>query len=462
MVVSERVGQRTRPGRGLVVAAVAVVVAPLVLLLILRLWPTLDVLWQHHPAHFWLVLGAAAVAVTLGYTVTEAARRRHDARLFIVSLAFLAGAGFLGLHALATPGVMVGPNAGFELATPLGLAVGSVFVALSAIDFTPEASQRIMARSRAILMTLAGLMVVWAVVSLAEVPPLNEPIPDGRLQGWQIVVAVIGVLGYGAGGVGYYRIYRHRGARIVLAFAVAFGLLGVSTVVIAFSVNWRVSWWEWHVLMLVAFGVIAAAARKEWHEERFSALYLEQTLRGTREASVLFADLQGFTTYSERTGPQEVSEMLNTYFARLVPLMQEYGGEVHQLIGDAIMVVFNKHGDQPDHARLAARAALAFQDAAAEFTSTYPDWPKFRVGVNSGEVAAGVLGERGHRKYDVIGDTVNLAARLEAQAPVGKVVVGEGTRSRLPEGTIVEQLAPLQVKGKAQPVTAFVLHSLPA
>jgi adenylate cyclase len=452
--------ERTRPSAGLVWLVVAVI-APLALLAALRLWPALDLQWHNNPAHFWLVLAAAAIATTLGYNVSVAARRRHDARLFMVSLAFLAGAGFLGLHALATPGVLIGPNAGFELATPVGLVVGSLFAAASAIEFTPETSRRIMARSQGILLALLGLMVVWLAVSLAELPPLDAEVPEEALDGWQLVFAGIGVVGYGAGSWGYWRLYRRRHAPIVLVFAIAFALLAVSLIVLAFALNWRVSWWEWHVLMLVAFGMIALAARREWHEERFSALYLEQTLDGTTEASILFADLESFTPYSERTEATEVRRMLDTYFSPLIPQMRELGGDVHQLIGDAVMVVFNKHGDQPDHARLAARAALAFQETAGQIAAANPDWPRFRVGVNSGEIASGVVGERGHRKHDVIGDTVNLAARLESQAPVGGVLIGEGTRAALPDGAVVEELPPMRIKGKAEPVTAYVLRALP-
>jgi class 3 adenylate cyclase len=444
-------------------AVVAVVVlAPLALLALLRARPALDAIWENHPAHFWLVLAASAIATVLGYAVATASRRRQDARLFVISLGFISGAGFLGLHALATPGVLVGPNAGFELATPIGLVLGGVFVALSTIDFSPRASRRIMARSTQYLAALVVLMLAWAVVSIAELPPLNNPLQQEALQGWQVVLAVLGIAGYTAGSLGYLRLYRRRGARFVLAVALAFALLAAAMVVIAFAVNWRISWWEWHVLMLAAFGLMAAAAREEWHEERFSALYLEQTLAGAREVSVLFADLQGFTPYSERTPPQGVKRMLDAYFARLVPLMEEQGGEVHQLIGDAVMVVFNKQGDHPEHALLAARAGLAFQDAAADIARTEPDWPRFRVGLNSGEVVAGVLGERGHRKHGVIGDTVNLAARLEGQAPVGEVVIGEGTYNRLPEGTLVEPLPPLVLKGKSEPVTGYILRAVPA
>ncbi len=457
-----RVGSAGAARRPSWLAAGTVVVAPLVLLALVRLVPALDARWENHPAHFWLVLAASAIATSLGYAVTAAARRRRDARLLLVSLAFISGAGFLGLHALATPGVLVGPNAGFELATPVGLLLGSIFVALSAIDFSATTSRMITARSRTMLVSLMGLMLAWAAASLAQVPPLNDPLQQETLAGWQVLLAVLGVVGYGSGAIGYWRLYRRRGAQVILAAALAFALLAEAMVVIAYAVNWRISWWEWHVLMLGAFGVIAMAARREWHEERFSALYLEQTLAGAKEVSVLFADLQGYTSFADRTPPAAVAQMLNTYFSRLVPLMEQLGGEVQQLIGDAIMVVFNKEGDQPDHALLAGRAGLALQQAATEIADRHPGWPRFRVGINSGEVITGVVGgERGHRKHDVIGDTVNLAARLESQAPVDRVVVGEGTFTRLPEDAVLEPLPPLVVKGKSAEVSAYVLHALP-
>ena len=86
----------------------------------------------------------------------------------------------------------------------------------------------------------------------------------------------------------------------MIAVAVAFALLAEAMIVIAWARNWHASWWEWHLLMLGSFLLIAETARTEWHEERFSALYLDQTLAGARDVSVLLADLSGFTSFSER------------------------------------------------------------------------------------------------------------------------------------------------------------------
>jgi adenylate cyclase len=431
------------------------------LLGLLLIHPGLDEAWENHPAHFWLVLSAAAVSVGLGYAVGVAARRRRDARLFLVSLAFVAAAGFLGLHALATPGVLLGKNGGFELATPFGLAVAGLFAAGSGLPLRPLAAERVLRFAWVLIGALTALLAAWAAVSLSEVPPLTGELGAEELNGWQITLAVLGVVFYAIAAWGYFRLYRRRRAQFLLGVALAFALLAEAMLVIAWARNWRASWWEWHVLMLIAFTAIAVSARGEWHEERFSPLYLDETLANTREATILFADLQGFTSYSERTPPARVATMLNGYFGRLVPLLEREGGVVHQIIGDAVMVIFNQHGDQPDHAARGARTALAFQEAAAEIAADHPEWPRFRAGVNSGEVLSGLVGgSSGHRKHGVVGDTVNLAARLESVAPVGRVVIGAETAAALPAGAVVERLPPLQVKGKEEAVEAYLLHRL--
>ena len=141
---------RTRSGEADLVW-LAVVVAPLVLLAILLARPAIDVSWENQPAHFWLVLGAAAVATALGWAVSIAARRRRDARLLLISLAFIASSGFLGLHALATPTVLLGQNAGFELATPFGLVVAGVFAAASSLELSPERARSVVRRAPLLL-----------------------------------------------------------------------------------------------------------------------------------------------------------------------------------------------------------------------------------------------------------------------------------------------------------------------
>lgn len=439
----------------------AAAVAPLLLLAVLLARPQIDGAWENHPAHFWLVLGAALVATALGFSVATAARRRRDARLFLISLAFIASAAFLGLHALATPGVLLGPNAGFELATPVGLLLAALFAAVASLELGTKRADATLRLAPTLLVALGALVVVWAAVSLAELPPLDDPLADERLDGWQLILAAVGVGLYGVAAFGFLRLNRRRQERFVLAFALAFVLLAEAMVVIAWARNWQVSWWEWHVLMLASFLLIAFVARAEWHEERFSALYLDETLAGTRDVSVILADLAGYTGYSERHPPDDVAAMLNAYYGRIIPLMERAGGEVHQIVGDELMVIFGKDATIGDHALRAARAALLLQRVAQRTAAEHEDWPRFRVGVSSGEVLAGVVGAAsGHRKHGIVGDVVNLAARLQASAPVGGVLISEETFRQLGARAVVEALPPLRVKGKRDPVTAYVLHRL--
>lgn len=124
------------------------------------------------------------------------------------------------------------------------------------------------------------------------------------------------------------------------------------------------------------------------------------------------------------------------------------------------MVTFNRGGDQPDHAVRAARAGLALQAAASAVAVDHPEWPRYRVGINTGSALVVVLGTGGGRTYSVIGDTVNVAARLEGIAPVGAVAIGSATAAVL-EGARTEQLGSLSVKGRAAPVDALLLGHLP-
>ena len=113
----------------------------------------------------------AVVSVGLGLATGEAARRRGDARVFLVALAFLVAAGFLGLHALATPGVLLdSPNTGFVIATPVGLLLAAGFAAASALDLSPATSAAIMRRQGLLRGAVFAVLALWAAASLAAVP----------------------------------------------------------------------------------------------------------------------------------------------------------------------------------------------------------------------------------------------------------------------------------------------------
>jgi adenylate cyclase len=442
-----------------IVLTAVVLAVPLLGLFLLVLRPEFDLRWENHPIHFWLVLMTALLAAVLAYATGEAAGRRGDARLLYVSLAFLSSAGFLALHALATPGVLLSKsNTGFAIATPVGVAIGSAFAVISTRDFSGDSAVRNVRLGMRLRWALLGLMVLWGIWSLAGLPPLNRP--PQFAESFPLVLAVPAVLLYAASAARYVQLWRQHPSLMLLAVPSAFILLAESMIAMAFARNWRLSWWEWHVLMLVAFGLVALSARASWREERFGELYLRQTSSGSREISVLFADLEGFTAFSETHEPDEVAGMLNEYFAVAVPaVVSPYRGDVDRIIGDALMVTFNKRGDQPDHAERAAGAGLALQEATLRLAEQHPDWPRFRVGINSGHVSVSLLGAAGGRTHTIIGDTVNIASRIEGRAPTGGVAIGPDTKALLPDA-VTTPLGRLQLKGKQEPLDVHLLTAL--
>lgn len=436
------------------IATAAALTLPLLGLALLLSKPSLDTAWENHRAHFWLVLATGAVNAVLAYATGSAARRRGDARVFLVSLAFLAAAGFLGLHALATPQVLLDkPNAGFALATPVGLLIAAGFVAASCADLEGPTGVWVMRHAQILQGGLLALMALWAAASLLELPPLDDPTAPERATGPFLVLAIPAIALYAFAVVRYVGYWSRRRSPVLLGMAAAFALLAEAMIAVAFARNWHASWWEWHLLMLCAFGLIAFNAQRQWHEERFGDLYLDRTVAGKRELSVIFADLAGFTSFSEQHDPREVAAMLNEYFQVVIPpIVDRFGGEIDNIIGDALMVTFNVRGDQPDHAERAARAALAMTSGMEVVASDHPGWPRFRVGVNTGVAAVTLLGAAGGRTHTVIGDAVNVASRLEGQAPVGGVAISGETLQALGSAARAERLGAVQVKGRREAV----------
>jgi adenylate cyclase len=450
-------GVLSKSGAIALVVALAVPVAGLALLLAS---PSNDHHWDHQPSHFWLVLVAAAIAATLAWSVASSALRRSDGRLLLVSMAFGAAAAFLGLHALATPRVLLpGSNQGFVVAVPAGLLLSAGFAVWSAIPLDGSRGRWLIAHATAMRTALPLIAVAWGVWSLAELPPLDDPTPVESGSAVMVLLGVPTTAGFVIASWQYLRIARRRRAMLLVAVAAAWALLAESSIAVSFTENWRISWWEWHVLMVAAFAAIAFAAVRMPEYERFSDMYLDEVSGGTRQVSVLFADLKGFTQFSEQRSPEAVRLMLNTYLEAVLPAVRASGGRVDRLIGDAVMVTFNVSAEQPDHAARAAAAALDLQRAASTVAEQHPDWPRFRSGVNTGEAVVGVLGDSAERDYTVLGDTVNVAAHIEALAPVEGVAISDATRRAVP-GAHVVALGTVQLKTRATPIEIWRLERI--
>src|SRR5919108_2750107 len=179
-----------------------------------------------------------------------------------------------------------------------------------------------------------------------------------------------------------------------------------------------------------------------------------------RQATVLFADLSGYTAAAERMDPEAVKALVDRTLRRLGEEIERFGGSIDKFIGDNVMGVFGApitHEDDPERA---VRAGLAMQgameEANRESKEKYGVEFSLRVGINSGEVMAGAVGDR----YTVMGDPVNVAARLQAAGRPDSVTVGEPTY-RATEGAIAyERLEPLTLKGKEEPVPAWEATSV--
>ncbi len=167
-----------------------------------------------------------------------------------------------------------------------------------------------------------------------------------------------------------------------------------------------------------------------------------------KTVTVLFCDVTGSTALGETTDPEVLRALLARYFDRMKAIVESHGGTVEKFIGDAVMAVFGIPASHEDDALRACRAATEMRDALPELGIGG------RIGVNTGEVVTGTA------ERLATGDAVNVAARLEQAAAPGEVLIGESTFALVREAVAAEQVDPLALKGKSEPVPAFRLLSV--
>jgi class 3 adenylate cyclase len=609
--------------------------------------PGADLLWQHHGAHFWLVAAVAGVNVAIGAAMSRAAHHRADGRLFLVSLVFLAAAGFLLAHALATPGVLIGhPNAGFDMAMTVGLVIGSVLAVLSTSRIVAGAVRWRLG----LLLGLAVVLVAWVLVSMLDVPPLNRQTQTRDVEGPMVWVTLAAVVLYAVAAGRFYLFYRRTPSVVLISVVTAFALLAEAMVAVTLADKWRLSWWEWHLILTFAFLFVGYSAYVQYRREGsatglFDGLAAGYTVRRVREqyetaleelvtalqssergerperlaarmaarfdltekqaavldraaaalvaerdssarlgalvavgeqariaageeeflraavtavedsfgsvhirlpsehrpdldgsalpltvkgrlagevwipeggppelraalanqlsiglenarlygelstlfrqylspdvaaalladpgqaalggqvvnVTALFADLRGFTAFSEIVEPATIVEMLNRYYAVAVPCILDNGGTIIQFVGDALLALFNAPARQEDHEAKAVQAALQMQEAVRLVARDRPDWPRFRLGANTGPALVGNIGSESLRGFNAMGDAVNVAARLQTIAQPGQVVIGGATFDALGDRAQTLLIGDLDVAGRRQKVRAYLVESL--
>jgi adenylate cyclase len=177
--------------------------------------------------------------------------------------------------------------------------------------------------------------------------------------------------------------------------------------------------------------------------------------------SVLFSDIRGFTTVSEKGEPEEIVHMLNEYFTRMVEVVFHHKGTVDKFVGDMVMALFGAPLEDPRHAEHAVEAALDMIEALhtlnLKWTAEGRPSLDIGIGINSGPMIAGNIGSDQIMSYTVIGDAVNLGSRLESlNKQYGtRIIISDATRSHVNDAYTFRPLGDVVVKGKTKPVAIF-------
>jgi class 3 adenylate cyclase len=183
-----------------------------------------------------------------------------------------------------------------------------------------------------------------------------------------------------------------------------------------------------------------------------------------RDVTVLFCDMRGFTSLAERLDPEEVVLLLNEYYELMIDITFKHDGTLDKFLGDGVMAVFGAPIPHPDHSIRAARTALEVQTALAELSDRRVQAGKdpvaVGIGVSAGEAVTGTVGTQDRMEYAVIGESVTLAARLEAAATAGQILISRRTYDNIAQLVEVRSLGTLAFKDMDEPVEAYELLSL--
>ncbi len=231
-------------------------------------------------------------------------------------------------------------------------------------------------------------------------------------------------------------------------------------------------------LLLGYGGTVVVNFIREQREKRrlsrfFSPAIIKEILSAQKEGSllgsrrrvtVLFSDIRGFTSLSEKLTPEEVVEMLREYLTAMTEIVFKHGGTVDKYIGDAIMALYGAPFDQPDHAVQAVRTALEFQDRIRVLSERWEAKCGVRlrngVGIHTGEAVVGTIGSEQRLEYTAIGDTVNLASRLEGLTKefLSPIIVSQSTHEEVKQFFYSRYLGEVRVKGKEVPVKIYAVE----
>jgi class 3 adenylate cyclase len=183
-----------------------------------------------------------------------------------------------------------------------------------------------------------------------------------------------------------------------------------------------------------------------------------------KDVTVLFCDIRGFTEVSERLPPEEVVSLLNEFYTLMIDTVFRHEGTLDKFLGDAVMAVFGAPIAHEDHSLRAIRTAMAMQEGIAKLSNKREQEGQepiaIGIGVSAGEAVAGSFGTENRMEYTVIGDRVNLAARLEAVARPGQILISQWTYAQVADAVQARSLGHFKVKGKVEEVEVYELLGL--
>lgn len=183
-----------------------------------------------------------------------------------------------------------------------------------------------------------------------------------------------------------------------------------------------------------------------------------------RDVTVIFCDLRGFTPLAEKLPPEEVVSALNEFYSLMIDTTIRNDGSINKFLGDAVMAIFGAPVHYADHSLRAIKTAVAMQAQVAELSERRVRAGKapiaIGIGVSAGEAVAGTVGTESQMEYTVIGDRVNLAARLESNAKPGQILISQETYDHVADHVKARCLGPMSVKGKEEEVTVFEILGL--
>jgi class 3 adenylate cyclase len=183
-------------------------------------------------------------------------------------------------------------------------------------------------------------------------------------------------------------------------------------------------------------------------------------LGGDRQlVTCLFADIRGFTNFSERLDPVVLLDVLNRYLGAAADAVLLHEGTLDKFMGDAVMAIFNAPEQQEDHAMRAIRAALNMRyDILALHETLQPQYHlSYGVGINVGEAVVGLVGTKMRVDYTAIGDTINTAKRIQENSKAGQILLSDTAYQLVKDKVVVNMIEPMKVKGRVQPVQVYEL-----